>query len=561
MKRIIIYIILFSFVLSGNAQNVKDGIDKSKALMNEGKYDEAYNILRTISDKQVEDRGDLIIATFNYYKGSCLYYLKKYEEAIPILQKGIQVRDKLQKKDCDYLEMLYGIGACYKEMKNYAKAEEYFRRTILKGTYMDLNCAIRNQTYREMAELYSLMGKPDFADICTSRIEAEMRIVDSKNFNERLDGLWEMFKAHQNMGKEEDCINDLKKMRHLIEENMGKTNEKYLDYSYLLGSHLRYSCNRPQEAAQVHREMIEIGKHFKTYHKDVCSAYVEYLRYLSENNKVDSIELILPTFIDYYRNTKDKFEGEENIYETIGIGLCEAQNFEEGIKFLEKKWNGKSAKSIKALDCLGFYYFLRLNKPEKALLYYKEAEKQINEGLEVNDNTRITILEYLVEINERLGNCQESKRYSEIIEPLILGTGDKQKYLRYLINWSSECVNSGNKEKCTELVNRINDLINYVSLDDRIIAYNQMAFACIKTNKYDEAIDYATKGISLIIKEKGEGSMILETLYHNLGRAYMLKGVYTKALSALNKSKELQLKHKGEVSQRTADYIKECESK
>ena len=241
--------------------------------------------------------------------------------------------------------------------------------------------------------------------------------------------------------------------------------------------------------------------------------------------------------------------------------MCEAQNFEEGIKFLEKKWNGKSAKSIKALDCLGFYYFLRLNKPEKALLYYKEAEKQINEGLEVNDNTRITILEYLVEINERLGNCQESKRYSEIIEPLILGTGDKQKYLRYLINWSSECANSGNKEKCTELVNRINDLINYVSLDDRIIAYNQMAFACIKTNKYDEAIDYATKGISLIIKEKGEGSMILETLYHNLGRAYMLKGVYTKALSALNKSKELQLKHKGEVSQRTADYIKECESK
>ena len=88
-----------------------------------------------------------------------------------------------------------------------------------------------------------------------------------------------------------------------------------------------------------------------------------------------------------------------------------------------------------------------------------------------------------------------------------------------------------------------------------------MAFVCIKTNKYDEAIDYATKGIDFTKEGKGEDSMAIESLYHNLGRAYMLKGVYTEALTALNKSKELQLKRKGEVMQRTADYIKECESK
>ena len=41
----------------------------------------------------------------------------------------------------------------------------------------------------------------------------------------------------------------------------------------------------------------------------------------------------------------------------------------------------------------------------------------------------------------------------------------------------------------------------------------------------------------------------------------MLQGEFSKALAALNKSKVLQLELEGEVMQRTADYIKECESK
>jgi gamma-glutamylcyclotransferase (GGCT)/AIG2-like uncharacterized protein YtfP len=93
-------------------------------------------------------------------------------------------------------------------------------------------------------------------------------------------------------------------MRQLIEENKGKNNKDYLQYSFLLGSHLRYTCMRPQEAAIIHKEMIEIGKQFKTNLNEVSSAYVEYLRYLSENNKVDSIELILPYAIKYYNEVK-----------------------------------------------------------------------------------------------------------------------------------------------------------------------------------------------------------------------------------------------------------------
>ena len=541
-------------------QDVQKTIEHAKALVDEGKYKEAYKIFQSINESKTSELGDSYLMLYNYGKGACLYFLDKYEEAIPLLKKGLSYIENMPHENCDYLEMLYGIGACYKKLGNYSKAEEYFRRTILKGNYFNLNCAIRNQTYREMAELYSLMGKPELADICISRIESEMRLQGSKDLDSQLDALWDLYKAHYDSGKIEESINDLKKLRHLIKDNKGKNNIKYLEYSFLLASHLRYNCNRPQEAATIHKEMIEIGKQFKTYRDDICSAYIEYLSYLSENNKVDSIELILPTAVKYYFSTKD-IRYEENLYEIVGNRLCDAGNYEEGIKYLEKKWKGQTANSIKALDYLGAYYFYVKNNAEKALEYYNKAQSRVENGLETTLGTKILLLERLVLINQRLGNSAEAIRYSNSLEPLIKQQNDVDDYSRFLVDWAVECVNSGNKEKAKGLADSVDALLYKLSAASQIRQYSQLAFICIRTEKYDKSIEYATHGIEVAIKDSGEKNPILATLYHNLGRAYMLKGDYSSALSALNKSKKLQLELEGEVMQRTADYIKECESK
>ena len=558
---IIAFLILLSQAPIIYAQNVKHLIDKSQVLIAKGKYKEANKTLTSINDEQVSECGDTCLMLYNYEKGTCLYYMGKYEDAIPYLQRSLKYMDKQPHEDCDYLELLYGIGACHKKLGNYPKAEEYFRRTILKGNYFNLNCAIMNQTYVEMAELYSLMGKPDFADICTSRIESEMRLDNSKNLDTQLDGLWDLYKAHESLGKNEECINDLQKMRNLIEENKGKNNKDYLQYSFLLGSHLRYTCKRPQEAAIIHREMIEIGKQFKTNRNEVCSAYIDYLRYLSENNKVDSVELILPSAIRYYNDTKDGRTEEENLYEIVGNGLCDARNYDEGIKYLEKKWNEKSANSIKSLDYLGAYYFYRANDASKALNYYLNAEQQIEGGLETNLETKILILERLVLISQRLGNTNEAVRYSTLLEPFMKEQNDDDCRLSFLTDWSIECANTGSIEKAEELAGIVVNLLPKLSVASQIRQYSQIGFIYIKTEKYNKSIDKINKGIKLAIQEKGDKCIELTTLYHNLGRAYMLKGDYSNALSALNKSKALQLELEGEVMQRTDDYIKECESK
>jgi tetratricopeptide (TPR) repeat protein len=164
-------------------------------------------------------------------------------------------------------------------------------------------------------------------------------------------------------------------------------------------------------------------------------------------------------------------------------------------------------------------------------------------------------------LNERLGNPQEAIRYAEIAEPFIIEMHNDTYYRRHLVSWATECINANDIEKANQLMSKVESLLNHGTIEMNIGTLSNMGFVYLKSGKLERAISTIDKGIKLAINEKGEKCIELTTLYHNLGRAYMLKGDYSSALSALNKSKNLQLELEGEVMQRTADYIKECESK
>ena len=541
------------------AQSVKQTIAKAKSLIDDGKYKEGYNILQEISESQASECGDSCSMLYNYGKGASLYFMDRYEEAIPFLQKSISYMENLPHEDCEYLEMFYGMGACYKKLGNYPKAEEYFRKTILKGNDSKfLNCAIRNQTYREMADLYSLMGMPEFADICISRIGHEMKYINTEDFDSQKSYLFDLYSAFDKQGKTNESINTLKSIIKLVEEKQGKLNKDYMFYSDLLGLHLMEE-NRDDEAAEIHKEIISLGKGYKSFDDYVCGAYNYYLSYLADKGEIDSIELVLPIAEKYYKSTKSEKGKKYNLYETIGIGLFKAQKYEEGVKYLEMKWNGKSANSIRALNYLGNYY--EKIDPSKAISYYEEAVSKINNGLEVNDETKSILYENLMFANARMDNHQESIKYAELLEPLIKNMNNDDYYLSLLYIWASECINADNYDKAKDLVDKCELLIGSVSNDIKIVALSQMGFVYLKLNMFDKSIERNEEGIKLAIAEKGNKCPTLTTLYHNLGRAYMLKENYSNALSAFYKSKDLQLELEGELMQRTADYIKECESK
>ena len=541
-----------------SAQNADNIVKKAWALIDNGKHKEGYDLIRNISDEQANEFGDSCVMMLNYEKGTCLYRLKIYQDAIPFLKKALLYLEKMPHEDCNYLELIYGIGSCYNHLKDYVNAEMYFRRVIIRGNVQGFKCMITTQTLGELTEVYNKLGYEKLAIACADKINSKVNDLPTESWSNRAEGLLDLANSYEQQGKIDEEIDTYRKILEMIESHTGKTNEQYLTYCSILRYRLILH-SRIDEAIPVLEDMIDIGKSYKIYNEDVCSAYEDYLDIMAKRNKVGLVEEILPDAIKYIQHTKDYEWQNHNLYEVIGIGLFEAKEYDAAIGYLEKKWNGESANSIKALDCLGTYYFR--SEPAKALSYYKNAESQILNGLEVNDHTKQTIFECLMYLNERLGNLQEAIKYAELAEPFIIEMHNDTYYLRHLVSWATECINVNDIEKANQLMSKVEPLLNHGAIELNIGTLSNMGFVYLKSGKLERAISTIDKGIKLTINEKGEKCIELTTLYHNLGRAYMLIGDYSSALSALNKSKYLQLELEGEVMQRTADYIKECESK
>ena len=134
-------------------------------------------------------------------------------------------------------------------------------------------------------------------------------------------------------------------------------------------------------------------------------------------------------------------------------------------------------------------------------------------------------------------------------------------YVKHLTMWAIDCGNAHQFHESQRLFEEAKDLLSIVSDDTKVTYYSQYGFYLIKTNENTRAADVLKKGIELCIESIGEDYGLLTTMYHNLGRAYMLQHDYANALLYLNKSKDLQMKLNDKVMQRTLDYISECESK
>lgn len=61
-------------------------------------------------------------------------------------------------------------------------------------------------------------------------------------------------------------------------------------------------------------------------------------------------------------------------------------------------------------------------------------------------------------------------------------------------------------------------------------------------------------------KLKASDQSLLATIYHNLGRAFMLTNDKAKALKYLSRSSEIQMQLYGQISDRTTQYINECKN-
>ena len=557
------YLILFllistvSYAQNIGAMNVPSVIDKVYALIDDGKYEEAFKLLQIINESQTIEHGDSCTMMYNYEMGFCLYFFDKFEEAIPYLNKALLKMEKLPHEDCIYLELIYGIGSCYNKLKQYHNAEKYFRRVMIRGDVLGFKCMITIQTLSELTEVYNKLGYTMLAKECATKINSKIDDLPSESWSNRVKGLFDLAESYDEQGKYDEEIITYHKIWDLIDSNVGKTNDDFLLYASLL-RHKLLLQDRQEEAIEILKEMIDIGRSYKDHNVDVCSAYEDYLEIMSRQNDVELVEKMLPDAIEYIQHTDEYNWPNHNLYERIGNAFADIGNYKSGIKYLEMLWNGRSSNSMRSISNLGICYYF-MPDYQKSISYLKKAEGMINDS--TNNVTRKVLYSYLNTAYSNAQNYAEAIKYAEIAAPYIKEIDGNDVYAKHLTMWAIDCGNAHQYQEAQRLFEEAKGLFSIVSDNTKVTYYSQYGFYLIKTNENSRATDVLKNGIKLCVESLGEDYALLTTMYHNLGRAYMLQQDYANALLYLNKSKDLQIKLNGKAMQRTLDYIKECESK
>lgn len=554
---LLLLISTISYAQNIGALNVPSVIDKVYTLIDDRKYEEAYKLLQNINESQTIEHGDFCTMMYNYEMGTCLYFLDKFEDAIPYLNKALLKKEKLPHKDCIYLELIYGIGSCYNKLKQYHNAEKYFRRVMIRGNVLGFKCMITTQTLYELAEVYNKLGYTKLAKECATKINSKIEDLPSESWSNRIELLFDLANSYDEQGKYDEEIETYHKILELIESNVGKTNDDFLLYASLLRYRL-LSQNRQEEAIKILKEMIDIGRSYKVHNENVCSAYEDYLEIMARQNEVELVDKLLPDAIEYIQHTDEYNWPNYNLYERIGNAFADIGNYKSGIKYLEMLWNGRPSNSMRSISNLGICYYF-MPDYQKSISYLKKAEGMINDS--TNNVTRKVLYSYLNSAYSNAQNYAEAIKYAELTAPYLKEIDGNDVYAKHLTMWAIDCSNAQQFNKAQMLFEETKDLFSVVSDSTKVVYYSQYGFYLIKTNDSSKAIDVLEDGIKLCLKNIGNEFALLTTMYHNLGRAYMLEQDYARALLYLNKSKDLQIKLNGYAMQRTLDYIKECESK
>lgn len=553
----ILSLIVFLAILPckiGYAQDIQTIIDRSRLLLDDGKYDEAYKMLHNVDEDQVEVFGDSCIMLYNYEKGASLYYLNQYEKAIPYFKKALLRIEKMPHEDCNYLEIIYGIGSCYNHLQQYENAEKYFRRVFIRGNVQKFRCEIMTQTLNELVELYNKLGYTKLAKECSAKIDVEVNNFPTNSWEKQVNGLFDLAESYEKQGRFDDEIETYHKILNLIESHVGKEDEDYLIYSSIL-FHRLHSMGRFDEELPIIENYIALGK---LGDKDnLYDAYEYYLEIMAMRNEVEIVERLLPDAIECYKQLKNLDSPIYNLYEIIGNSFVQAGNYDSGIKYLEMPWNGELPHNIRALGNLGVCYYR--SNPLKALNYYLEAESLINES--TDKLTRKIIYVDIMSLFSNLQQYDEALKYAELAAPYIKELDGYDKYATHLISWAIDSENANKDEKALQLYNEVKSLFPSLTDRSKVFYYSMYGFFLLKKEEPAKAAMMLYEGVELCSKQMGDNHAWLITMYHNLGRAYMLQNDIKNALLFLNKSKDLQIKLNGKVEQRTLDFIKECESR
>ena len=509
MRYIITTIIL---IVCGTNVSAQDSIpqfmiDRIEKLLLHHEIEVADSLLRL---KQLDFGSTHTSYQEDYLAGLMLYQQMNYEKSISLMSASVVKMDEMRLWNCeDYLKTAFYIADSYFRIGKLKESEDFINYALVKCVDSYSSCIYAKKIYQTLLAIYKENNcSPSIIEQVHNEIQKiAINIYSSSNTNRDGEQIRENFMFFYDyitkppISKEDSLIMDL-----------GKANNMHAIYEY-------------EEAIRLFEKVkAKLSKNDQQLKGINESLLIDY----SATAQTGAIENLLKEMYDYSAQMNLDYD-----------------------KYILNVWVGHNLNQNYYYDLAQYYYercdsFLNTNRnlPE-----WNEKKKNVLSKMILNCNS-------LGAYENVISYCRE---YSEISKK-----GDFAEQV--FVNYNQAYAYAAN-ENYEDAISILRNLISYIQLNNGVnnkdyIMANAMLGVCYdKTNNVNKSFDCASTAIDIYKKMKIDDKSLQETLYNNIGNAYLRKGKYKKAISLLNLAAEIQIELTGKVYKITQEHINECKRK
>lgn len=388
-----LFLYFLSFIcLKLSAQdNVIETIVRARTMIQQIKPNEAYSQLMLIEKECMASDNDTLKAIYLGLKGQSLHDLERYEDCIPLCKEAIQLFERCNVRQYEYLDAFSNIATSYHRMKDYSNAEKYYRKGLLRSVAAKVSSSdqYRAGLYLNLGNLYEAKGDSLLAQECFNRSkqlqDAEPIDIDDLNYIEWENSYWDKIKALVDVERYEDAANLYSEFISGIKEKKGNKYKSYLLAVYIRAILLSRDLNKIDDAIPLFKELITISETLEESNDNICGAYCNLALCYSRKGDYNNVEKIITKGFPYLIKANSENYPPHTIYRFSGNGAYWQQDYSNAIKYYELYLNSsyereKGSSYEEITNQLSVSYIFS-NQPNKA--------KTILSNLLKSDETRL----------------------------------------------------------------------------------------------------------------------------------------------------------------------------
>lgn len=398
---------------------------------------EALSVLNSIETECLNCNNDTVEVFFRQLKGEILLGNGDYSNALKYYIEVPELWESVNIKDRRYLDAFWGIAVAYHKLGQYDKAEQYYRKGLLKTVFVQEGEIFQPTFFLNLGNLYQEKGDSILAKACFEKLDANnVSVIPDGGNNSLIDQITQAMELRK-AGKFEESLVLYDTILSRIKDMVGSQNEDYASVLYSKGIVLSTNLSRFAEAAPIFKEVIALGDNLEECSESVLGSMAHYLQCIAYLGNIEELNNLMHEYAERYEKCGNPHYSAAFLLRMIGNGAFWAGDYELATpiyeRYLKIESEPEGTSYLEVPNMLAVCY-IRQDKPQDAYGLLTAIMSYYKDDLEANQYIKSLVLHNLGRAQMLLGNyadavtslTQSANIYQEI-------TGEQsEKTIQYL---------------------------------------------------------------------------------------------------------------------------------